>query len=642
MTFNIKWKATLDYFSSDSNLVKFRKSSENQVEIDKKMNEWLFQNWNIEDYGRNLLWEAILETTEGRVFFEKLKVFMFYQHLDNPLHYCSHWFDHSILVDAYVQNIIDWTPEILTKTMEKYWINKEIGTLILRLTAIFHDFGYPDIANLAKSMHWPLGWQLFLNEFANTEKWKASFLDLFWNKSFGISPENLEKLKIDMAIAIFFHSADKVENWYLNKIKHTKGEFLIGDNKNNINDFLQILEAWWDIQITYRNSELKENNVFTDNEWNLFKVVSIDWETIIAEYRIDKKVMTKKLNKSEVEEWILNTMIKWEENAKALRRKLIEDLNVDPNRIQIIQDNGSYAYDKEFSSDKYQWRKADKNKWDVWIEFKPIDLFEDPLSWIVRLADNMDMNLDRLTELQSSEVFMNLLYNLWMTEQQNNSSSSLFQRMEEALKSKNKKGESIDWEVLSIKNILQKGIVLNIYDYKTWKNQIGVPIKIDTNTINLIFKDWNIDLNVYKLFIVDQLAKYYNLESDPKVQAIKSTAIENDTSSYSFRHFIGLTAIKDVSLKNGALVVSVDRDIYFNSDLTSQNVSEAGLSINLNNYHIWRLYDASWRVMVNGKVLNILIVDENQNEIGRIERNTATDNFVVNLIDQKTESLEEL
>jgi hypothetical protein len=65
---------------------------------------------------------------------------MFNQHLDNPLQYCSHGFDHSILVDAYVQNIIEGKPLVVDKTMEKYGLNKELAILLLRLSAVFHDF----------------------------------------------------------------------------------------------------------------------------------------------------------------------------------------------------------------------------------------------------------------------------------------------------------------------------------------------------------------------------------------------------------------------------------------------------------------------------------------------------------------------
>jgi hypothetical protein len=72
---------------------------------------------------------------------------MFNQCLDNPLQYCSHGFDHSILVDAYVQNIIKGTPQVITETIEKYKLTdtneimaEDQANLLLRLTAVFHDF----------------------------------------------------------------------------------------------------------------------------------------------------------------------------------------------------------------------------------------------------------------------------------------------------------------------------------------------------------------------------------------------------------------------------------------------------------------------------------------------------------------------
>jgi hypothetical protein len=45
---------------------------------------------------------------------------MFYQHLDNPLKFCSHGADHSILVDKYVQNIIEKNSDVVSSVKEKY------------------------------------------------------------------------------------------------------------------------------------------------------------------------------------------------------------------------------------------------------------------------------------------------------------------------------------------------------------------------------------------------------------------------------------------------------------------------------------------------------------------------------------------
>jgi hypothetical protein len=47
------------------------------------------------------------------------------------------------------------------------------------------------------------------------------------------------------------------------------------------------------------------------------------------------------------------------------------------------------------------------------------------------------------------------------------------------------------------------------------------------------------------------------------------------------------------------LEVKVDREIFLNSELRSQNVQEDGRTININEYHIWRLFDASGRVEVD-------------------------------------------
>jgi hypothetical protein len=75
------------------------------------------------------------------------------------------------------------------------------------------------------------------------------------------------------------------------------------------------------------------------------------------------------------------------------------------------------------------------------------------------------------------------------------------------------------------------------------------------------------------------------------------------------------------------LEVVVNRDIFLHSDLSNQTVKEINDKIKLNEYHIWRLYDASGKVSVNGKLLNINVVDENGNLIGLAYREKATDSF---------------
>jgi hypothetical protein len=694
--FNIRWNVTLEYFSGE-NTVKF------------KWKEWAtlkdsLVEWSIQDYGKNLLWEKIYNTPEGKILFEQLQVYMFYQHLDNPLKYCSHWFDHSILVDAYVQNVIQWTPEVVNNMMNDYWLDREWAILALRLTAIFHDFWYPNIWTLAKSMHWPFGWQLFANEFANTEWWKNSFVKLF-SEHFWVTDVKMEALVDKMRRSIFYHSADKVETGYLNRVEYTNWEFLVWNDMSNMNDFLNILDKWWDLEITYRVPILLENNSYTDNNWKTFKVLSIDWDNVVVEYKTKKWTEKKNLNKTDVE-WRLNaTMLESKRNAELLAQKLIEEHNVDPNRIKVDADISSYAYDNEFASDRYQWRKADKKRWDAWIEFKPIDLLTDPLAWIVRLADNMDMSLDRLTEIQANPVFMNLLYNLWIVQNIDNSASNIFQRMEKVNKMKKEfKGmkwpTTIEWlqqqinkinnlpelildyeqsgirpesliqlenaknklkllndynlSIMSIQESMSKWIIINDFDYQTWTKKWDINVNLDNNIISDILKnsnitDWSIDINTYKLLIVDQMVKHYNMESDPNLEAIKNVAVEDDTWSYSFRHFAWLTAIKDVSLETSnwkwTLIVKVDPKVFFDSDLSSQSVDE-WIDIKLNEYHIWRLYDASGRVLVGEQILNIMIVDVNVDEnwnyrqLWFTERTEAGNDFKIKRItDKKNEDL---
>ena len=130
------------------------------------------------------------------------------------------------------------------------------------------------------------------------------------------------------------------------------------------------------------------------------------------------------------------------------------------------------------------------------------------------------------------------------------------------------------------------------------------------------------------------MAKHEGIElNNPDIQTIENIAIDDDIGSYSFRHFIGLTPIKDVTIESNnetwkkTLIVKVNTDIYFNPSLRSQKINEWTFEGRpVVEYHIWRLYDASWRVTVDGNLLILNIIDdETWQIIWTASRNSATD-----------------
>ena len=607
--FNTRFSNSLEFLSDKESTVKF---------LDSKT--WKLVEWTITDYWKSLLWENFESSPTKKAFFDKLKASMFYQHLDNPLKYCSHGADHSILVDRYVQNIVESYPDVVNKVQEKYWVNEEWARQLLRLTAVFHDFGYPDIWWLAKAMHGPFGWAHFINEFASSSN--STFTDFIKNDLWITDQTRIDQLVNDMRDAIFFHSADKVEKWYLNKITYTKWQFLIWDNfsAEGTNDFIEILnrESDWVMTITYRSEE-------------------------------------------------------WRINAENFKKKMLERYpSLDWNKIKIEEDTSSYNYDEEFDYKKdenwnimkdedwnpirlyeYHWRKW--KTWDSWIEFQPIDLLTDPLAWIVRLADNMDMSFDRLTKIQSHPIFMNLFYNIWYEYKLENweinteTASYIYQKMEKL----NKLDKKLkDWEITQekhdsdyaqisteIQTLINEAnlnwwLEMTIFDEKTWRpkewnSKFRVPFDGD-----ILKPDWKVDLYTYKQFIIDAMATHEGIElNNPDIQTIQNIAIDNDIWSYSFRHFIWLTPIKDVTMFSEGwykkMVVEVDKNIYLNPELRSQKLTEWSFKNRpVVEYHIWRLFDASWRVQVDWDLLQLEIIDkESWERIWFAERESATDKF---------------
>ena len=581
--FNTRFQSSLEFVSGKFDKIKF-------------LYEGKLIEGTITKYWESLLWKDFESSPTKKLFFDKLKSSMFYQHLDNPLKFCSHGADHSILVDKYVQNIIEKNPDVVRSVENKYWVDETWAIQLLRLTAVFHDFWYPDIWKLAKSMHWPFWWVHFINEYASPEN--STFVE-YIKQNLWVKDQAINQLINDMRDAVFFHSADKVEKGYLNRITYKKWSFLLWNDftAKGTDEFIDILtrESDWSMTITYRSEE-------------------------------------------------------WRRNAEEFVKKLLEKYpKLDKEKIRIEKDENSYDYDLEFDYEyesdgktikrdenwepirkyEYHWRKW--KTWDSWIEFQPIDLITDPLAWIVRLADNMDMSFDRLTPIQRHPIFMNLLYNLWYEHNNPRSASHIFKEIE-----KFKNGKSTEEDVRKLIDDANKNwwIEITVFDETTWKPKERFAVQFDPK--DLFNPDWNVDLYTYKSFIIKEMAKNQKYLNDPNIDIIQNIAKDDDISSYSFRHFVGLTPIRDVTIEDWNLIVKVDKNIYLDPNLWSQKLSEKWWFDErpVVEYHIRRLFDASWRVTVGSIpgertwLLNLTIIDWTTEEIiWTASRNTAQETF---------------
>ena len=106
------------------------------------------------------------------------------------------------------------------------------------------------------------------------------------------------------------------------------------------------------------------------------------------------------------------------------------------------------------------------------------------------------------------------------------------------------------------------------------------------------------------------------------LEVIQWVSQEEKTWSYSLRHVAWLTCIEDVCIHNWNFMVTLDPKVYYDSALSRQTVREKWESnpINVNDYHIWRLFDASSKVTIDGQVSNIMMIDAQNNLMWVITR----------------------
>ena len=590
--FLVKRDATLKFFSG--NEVRFR-DPETKVIV-----EWK----NIFDYWKSLFGDKF-ETPECQWLRKVMEWMMFNQSLDNPLQYNSHWFDHSILVDAYSQMVID--QKAIEKVSEEYWISLEWAEVLMRLWAVFHDFWYPEIVKvdenwnvlkMDKSMHWPEWWLLFENEIAPAFR---EFMKLYWAEW-----AKLDKAVTDMRDAISFHSADKIEEPpYKFKLHTGKWDILINEVVN-AECVKWIKESYCtnggEVEIHTQDWVFKNSDAFK----KLKQALESQWIKVAEECKLDEPT-NRYTTSVETEEWTINQY--------------------------------------------YRWRKwHDAEWWPIWIEIQPIDLYKSPLAGVVRLADNMDMAYNRLSEVQKNPVFMDLMYNLWMNDgwdwTWNPPASKIFQEMEwikDAAKKLNEWKITIDQFKAKVDSFLSKywGITtleIFTYDAQTWTRNPEIIWTMEFNSEWITDIEWLMSMEVVKLekeaiktlnkfkeSLVTELNTLEYPEWWPRwenqyLEVIKGVSQEKKTWSGSLRHVAWLTCIEDVSIHDWNFVVKLDRNVYYDSSLSSQTVREKWISINVNDYHVWRLFDASSKVTIDEQASNIRMVDTDGNLIWVITR----------------------
>ena len=285
------------------------------------------------------------------------------QQIDNPPEYVSHGFDHSLRVMDNVDAITKGNREVLKDFMKEYGINEAQAVLMMKMTGILHDLGYPDSAGFSKALHAAGGAALFIAEIAGPLG-EAAGLDIKNN------PQHQALIK-KLADAIQYHGADKKEDKYENEAGNK--ENLIFTHKVIIN-----------LEIPGTSATYPQEFLITAETWKKFNG---NEQQIIDYY--GKRY-----------------------NAKV--RDVRFDLARNDSAASVMLDShGDPIHDNSGNPIKiYEGRYADfpgaagrKGENAAGIEYKEVDLYKDPLGAVIRFADNLDMTEARFSEYQITSEF---------------------------------------------------------------------------------------------------------------------------------------------------------------------------------------------------------------------------------------------
>ena len=460
----------------------------------------------------------------------------FDQHLDNPEQYVSHGFDHTLNVIKYTDSIIDANPEVLEKVQEKYGIGEAESVFLLRAVSLFHDFGYPvsEASKLGKAAHGMAG--------ADIITYGQVMVDgeemLLRNSLLSLLGSDNQEIIFDLRDSILFHSADKVEHSYGLKMKTSRGDFLLDDD-----EFIRIYNTFTSEGETA--SSIEKIYIYADDL----------------------------------------------DNAEEIREQFVQSLendNIDAPIPEI-----------EFVVKKFEGRKIDllsKKDSLLGLEFSEVALMTSPLQAIIRLADNMDMQTNRFSAIQSEALFQAFYKELGASGSEffeaNADIEALLGLAERAIKADPTSQETAD-KIIDFK----EGIAYHIAFYREAQ---GVNFE---DTFSEIMRDLdNFDINAgedfWKEFIFTEISKRDEFidVSKEKLEEIKKIALKQN--SYSYRHFGGCEAVRDVRVSPDGVFVEVDPDVFdfLNQTKVSERVFSNGESISIEvgvgEYQIWRMSEA--------------------------------------------------
>lgn len=227
----------------------------------------------------------------------------------------------------------------------------------------------------------------------------------------------------------------------------------------------------------------------------------------------------------------------------------------------------------------------------IGLQFKIADMNQEPLNFLIRLADNLDMQTTRFSELQRTTAFKEIYHAFGPTTK----TGKILVRLEAHSKAL-KKNPNQELDPKLKKRLEKNGIKTN--------------------------QDFENIVQEYKNKLMDEiLAKHPgDAKKFPNLRQIGE-----DQNSQSVRHFGGCEAVKGVKFEGGrgTLTITVDRGKFeaLNKTLVKDksidtNGKEVGVIVGIGEYQIWRGYDAyKSLISADGKPIKIEVRDENGNTL---------------------------
>lgn len=466
------------------------------------------------------------------------------QHRENPEQYVSHGFDHSLNVMEYTDKVLLGNPEIVESMAAKYSLTPGEGRFTLRLVAVMHDAGYPCVGCRQKSVHGVAGADIF-------STMKDKYLNVIGSK---LAEDQKWDLFKDFRDAILYHSADKVESSFTAKIHTTTGIFLA-------------------------------------DHGDLAKVIDI-----LA--KGDEGSVPRIVTKIEVTKGIKEDVQRALKEAQEATFELTGFLPGLPEIVEIA--------DEEKFKGRYTDLLTNKDNL-LGLEFSSPDLLLSPFQ-MIRLVDNMDMRINRLSPTQRHPAFREIYFRMGDDHALLGQLTIMLEGFERQERMKANVLEEAKAQSKKFINDLGKEKDPVVVEFL---NNFTPPVIDVAKTTAAIRERYNEAL----VLAVMNAPEYRDFSEEMRANIYQ---YGTKLSSYDLRHFGGCEPILDVQLKEvqvsdetiPCVNIAVDQSLFDelnNIRITEKNANGFSMNVGVGEYQIWRASEAYSTLNLRGKTVELFV-----------------------------------